>query len=180
MKLERDVEQLILEQIREHPDRAIVLPDWCYWSGRNQPVVYRDGLPISLVRYLYTQVVGEIPYATKLIPRQDVHPRNVNPLLFLAEPGRSRGELCPNGHAYAGNEMPDNTMNFRCRTCYLAWLERHSKGRQNMGQINAAKTHCPMNHPYDDENTLHLANGRRRCRRCNAEQSRASRERRAA
>jgi hypothetical protein len=180
MKLERDVEALILRQVQDHPNRAIVLPEWAYWAGRDQPVIYREGLPTYLSRYLYEQVVGPIPYATKLVLKQGVHPRNVNPLLFIAEPGRSRGEVCPNGHMYAGNEMPSNSMGFRCVQCYEAWKRRHSQGRLNIGQINAAKTHCPKNHPYDEENTIHLASGRRRCKRCNSDQSRESRLRRAA
>ena len=48
------------------------------------------------------------------------------------------------------------------------------------GQLNAAKTHCPQNHPYDEENTIFLANGRRRCRICNAAQTAAYRAARAA
>lgn len=31
--------------------------------------------------------------------------------------------------------------------------------------VQAAKTHCPKNHPYDDANTRHYA-GRRHCRAC--------------
>lgn len=180
MRLERDLELLLIKHIEEHPDRAIVLPDWAYWAGRNQPIVYRDGLPVKLSRYLYERVVGEIPYATQLIPRDGVHPRNVNPLLFMAVPGRHRGETCPNGHAYAGNEMPDNSMGWRCRRCYVAWLKKHAIGRPNQGQINRAKTHCPQGHPYDDDNTMYLSNGRRRCRACNAAQTAAYRAARAA
>lgn len=33
--------------------------------------------------------------------------------------------------------------------------------------INAAKTHCPQGHPYDDKNTQVLATGRR-CKKCQA------------
>lgn len=32
--------------------------------------------------------------------------------------------------------------------------------------FNAAKTHCPKGHPYDNANTCRSANGRRRCRAC--------------
>jgi hypothetical protein len=32
---------------------------------------------------------------------------------------------------------------------------------------NAKKTHCPQGHAYDESNTEHRANGRRRCRACN-------------
>lgn len=39
---------------------------------------------------------------------------------------------------------------------------------------NAAKTHCPLGHPYDDENTEHTKDGKRKCRTCRAEESRRS------
>jgi len=42
------------------------------------------------------------------------------------------------------------------------------------GQKNARKTHCPLGHPYDDVNTLHLSGGRRDCRTCNRSGTRAS------
>lgn len=45
---------------------------------------------------------------------------------------------------------------------------------------NVAKTHCPQGHPYDDQNTIRLQRGGRRCRACNREQLRAYRVRRAA
>lgn len=32
--------------------------------------------------------------------------------------------------------------------------------------FNAAKTHCPQGHPYDEANTRHTASGRRVCRSC--------------
>jgi hypothetical protein len=37
---------------------------------------------------------------------------------------------------------------------------------QVAGAKNAAKTHCPTGHPYDDANTLILSRGRRDCRTC--------------
>jgi hypothetical protein len=172
MKLTAEMEALVLEQIERHPERAIILPDWCYWKGQDQPIVYVDRLPVRLSRYLYEKVIGPLDYATVLVRRDGVPERNVNPLLFIAEPGRKRGQACPNGHAYAGNEMPDNAMGWRCRTCYLAWCEVHSQGGRNVGQINAAKTHCPAGHPYSGGNLMVLRNGRRRCRTCNNDQSR--------
>lgn len=39
---------------------------------------------------------------------------------------------------------------------------------------NAAKTHCPSGHPYDEVNTLRL-NGRRHCRACSAAKGRRQR-----
>lgn len=172
MRLTPEVEELVLEQLRVHPERALVLPDWAYWKGQNQPVVYVAGLPVRLNRYLYEKVIGPLEYSTRLLPRAGVHPKNVNPHLFIAAAGQTRGDTCPNGHSYAGNEMPDNKGGWRCQTCYLAWLDRHSNGGQNIGQINGAKTHCPKNHRYAGDNLMILRNGRRRCRQCNRDQSR--------
>ncbi len=38
-----------------------------------------------------------------------------------------------------------------------------------------AKTHCPRNHPYDEDNTYISAKGHRRCRACDTELNRARR-----
>lgn len=180
MKLTPELEQMILDRVAAAPERAIVLPDWAYWKGHSQPVIYVDGLPTRLNRYLYERVKGPLDYATTLSLPAGVHPRNVNPLLFVAQPGRKRGLVCPNGHPYADNEMPDNLMGWRCRTCYLAWCAKHSLGRQNAGQVNRAKTHCPQGHEYAGDNLMIQSNGRRRCRACNNAQTRSSAANRAA
>lgn len=36
---------------------------------------------------------------------------------------------------------------------------------------NAAKTHCPEGHPYDEANTYRRSNGRRVCRTCGRERA---------
>lgn len=41
-----------------------------------------------------------------------------------------------------------------------------------LGPRNAAKTHCPRNHPYDAENTRINTRGGRECRECNRERCR--------
>ena len=171
MILTSDLEALILEQLQERPEAALVLPDWCYWKGQTQPTIYVEGLPTRLSRHLYEKVIGPLEYDVSLYLRDGVHPKNVNPYLFAPRKRGSRGERCSRGHRFAGNEMPDNSMGWRCRTCYLAWRDRHSNGGLNVGQINGAKTHCPKNHRYSGENLLIQRNGRRRCRTCNAEQS---------
>lgn len=38
--------------------------------------------------------------------------------------------------------------------------------------INVAKTHCPQNHAYDEDNTA-VRNGRRHCKRCARDRRRA-------
>ena len=43
-------------------------------------------------------------------------------------------------------------------------LDMSEKGRISNGQ--AAKTHCPKGHAYDDENTYIDGDGHRRCRIC--------------
>ena len=45
--------------------------------------------------------------------------------------------------------------------------------------LNAAKTHCPQGHPYDEANTYRTPRGRV-CRACAREQQRRYRERKAA
>lgn len=39
--------------------------------------------------------------------------------------------------------------------------------------INAAKTHCPQGHPYDEANTYMISDGRRQCRTCQRLRARA-------
>lgn len=43
-------------------------------------------------------------------------------------------------------------------------LEMIEKGRASNGRRE--RTHCPKNHPYDEENTCHKKNGQRSCRAC--------------
>lgn len=49
-------------------------------------------------------------------------------------------------------------------------LENYRRG--NSGKHQAAKTHCPHGHAYDETNTYRL-NGHRHCRSCMNERSRA-------
>ena len=41
--------------------------------------------------------------------------------------------------------------------------------RSGMGDHNVAKTHCPDNHAYDEENTYVSLDGKRHCRACGRE-----------
>ena len=47
--------------------------------------------------------------------------------------------------------------------CLQEWLADDHPG---CGSVEAAKTHCPQGHPYDEENTFHTNNGRRLCIIC--------------
>lgn len=57
-----------------------------------------------------------------------------------------------------------------CRPDHLEPVTRAENIRRgDIGRINgeraAQRTHCPQNHPYDDENTYH-GRGQRHCREC--------------
>lgn len=173
MILTPEIETLILDAIKKHPDSPIVLPDFCYWRGRDQPVVYIDSLPESLSRVLYKKVIGPLDYGQHLLLKEGVTKRNVNPYLFTVETRIKRGHVCPNGHEYAnGNEMPENRGRWRCRKCYMDWLERGrtGEGGPNVGDINRAKVTCPEGHPLEGDNLQILKNGKRRCAQCHRDQ----------
>lgn len=59
-------------------------------------------------------------------------------------------------HLYVGTHS-DNTLDA---------IERSGHG----GALQAAKTHCPQGHPYDEANTGH-SSGRRYCRTCKRQRS---------
>lgn len=71
----------------------------------------------------------------------------------------------PNGYETRhrdGNHMHNHLSNLRYGT-------RSENAQDSIRHgTNAAlrKTHCPREHPYDAENTMVWADGRRRCRRC--------------
>jgi hypothetical protein len=171
-----EIFERITTAIGEHPDAPVILPDWCYWKGRDQPVVYVDGLPENLSRVLYRELIGELGYSHHLVLVPGTPKRNVNPHLFTKETRRIRSAArCPNGHLYAGNEMPENRGRWRCVRCYKAWQGEFRNRRHNAGEINRAKQFCPRNHEYAGENLVILRDGRRRCRTCHREQMRAYR-----
>lgn len=181
MILTKEIETLILDAIEQHPDSPIVLPDFCYWKGREQPVVYVDSLPESLSRVLYRKLIGPLDYGQHLLLNEGVPKRNINPYLFTVEKRAKRGHVCPNGHPYAGgNEMPENRGRWRCKICYREWTLRGrtgGNGGYNVGDLNRVKEYCPEGHPYNRENTQRV-NGRRRCAQCHREQMAMYRARR--
>lgn len=91
---------------------------------------------------------------------------------------------CPQGHPYDAQNTYINPSGYKtCRTCVrermrdrrlrgLEIVRRKSGGRryrpQRVGQggHNAAKTHCPRDHPYNEENIIYSKDGRRWCRTC--------------
>ena len=166
MILTDGIHRQITAAIKRDKKRALLLPDFCYWKGRNQPIVYVDDLPEQLSRVLYRELIGPLDYSQSLwLP--DTYPaRNVNPYLFEVTQHRRRGSVCPNGHPYEGNEMPSNISRWRCRTCFEIWRDRHRLGGESVSAVNRAKDECPNHHPYSGENLIVLKSGRRRCRQC--------------
>lgn len=45
-------------------------------------------------------------------------------------------------------------------------LVNHRRSARAVSTVNASKTHCPRNHPYDEVNTYVDGRGRRSCRAC--------------
>lgn len=71
---------------------------------------------------------------------------------------------CPDGHECC--HYDDNPQNNRLEN--LRWDTKVANARdaaRNRRNANANKTHCPVGHPYDDENTLWHRGGRD-CREC--------------
>lgn len=166
MILTEGIHRQILAVIRREPGKALILPEFCYWKGRDQPVVYVDNLPEQLARVLYRELIGPLGYEHSLTLLPHVPARNVNPFLFAVVEHGKRGTVCPNGHPYAGNEMPSNANRWRCKICYLAWRESQLTHGRSVADVNRGKDVCPQNHPYEGENLVILKNGRRRCRQC--------------
>lgn len=171
MILTKEIEQQIIETIKENPGREVILPDHSY-NKEGRVIVLDRGLPIDLHRYLHERLIGPLGMHEKMWNEEN-DPRNVNPHLFTVIAGKKSPKThCPKGHEYEGNEMPPNSRGYRCRTCYLA-----SQPRQ--GEANADKTHCPRGHKYTRNNIIREGK-RRRCRTCKRDRSREYMRRRRA
>ena len=80
-----------------------------------------------------------------------------------------------NGPIPPGTEIDHQCRNRLCvRPLHLeAVTHRLNMLRAMAGAVNAAKTHCPAGHPYDEANT-YVYQGRRNCRTCAAARRRKS------
>lgn len=159
----------IIETIRENPTKPLVLPRHCYDKRSGVVMIWVDGLPVRLHRHLWSVLRPDEPLGWDItLHDMSLVRGNVNPFLYQRgkRRGRSIATHCRYGHAYADNEMPDNAGRWRCATCYREWRASRRTGKPQVNAINAAKTHCPKNHPYDEENTIINADGKRRCRQC--------------
>lgn len=177
LRLSRKREQdLVLAVIRDEK-ACVVFPLEAYTRADGALAVHRDGLQELLHRRLYRQIRLTNLGRAKLERTCDTF-GCVNPFHFALRAGLQPGSRsrCANGHLY---EEVGVTPTGHCVIC----AERRAKRREREGlsqaQINAAKTHCPANHPYNEANTYvaHSPNGnaRRRCRACNLAVSRRRR-----
>ena len=77
----------------------------------------------------------------------------------------------------ADGQEPDHLCSLRHCVNAPAHLEsvthQENLRRGNMGQYRKAWTHCPRGHPFDEANTFFTRDGRRGCRACRTERSRA-------
>lgn len=168
MRYTPTIEQKIIEQIRATPDRPVILPEWAYWEGQNQPYVYIDAMPTPLIRHLYGLLIEVPPDEVGVTNPPGVDPRNVNPFLAVVTPSRLARPACAKGHIYTEADWIDG-VGHQCQACRAERLS----GQPSVSDINRAKTHCPKGHPYTKENTIHLRSGRRRCKVCHREQQAA-------
>ncbi|UDL15434.1 HNH endonuclease [Microbacterium phage Pepe25] len=161
MILTPEIEQKIIAVIEADPSKPVILPEHAY--GRDgRVVVLVDGIPIDLHRHLFNTLVRPLEHHERMWQTPKGDRRNVNPWIMEVVAGKKSPRThCNKGHAYKGNEAPPNTRGYRCLTCL-----RDSRRQPDAGIANAAKTHCPQNHPYTKANTIVEKSGRRRCRTC--------------
>lgn len=166
-----------------------------YWSGHLKRDGYGlayDGIKTRQAhRMAYELLIGPIPDGLVLDHlcrvKRCVNPDHLEPVTN-AENIR-RGQLamgrgvgathCPQGHAYDDENTYTDRNGYRyCRTCQRQQT-REWRDRQRGGPARPygdAVSHCPQGHPYDEQNTKHRPDGRRRCRACDRAYQRRKRE----
>lgn len=162
MRYTPQIEEALTAQLEREPDRPVILPDWAYWEGMDQPFIYVDRMPTPLMRHLHEALIGTLHPDQGLVNPPDVPARNVNPHLAVVTPTRKSRAVCPNGHRYEeGDYIPG--VGHRCQTCRAEKL----LGTPSVADVNRAKETCPKNHPL-----VRRPNGKRRCLECPRDQQR--------
>lgn len=118
---------------------------WIYHgacTSGNYPTISVGGRTLGLHRHVFTLINGQ--------PAGDVDHQ-------CHGPGCPGGPTCPHRPCV----RPD----------HLADLTRRANVLRGVGlaAVNARVTHCPAGHAYDEANTYRWPNGRRKCRRCDAD-----------
>lgn len=160
MKWTPEYEQAIVRQIKVEPRRELILPEWAYWKGHDEPWVYIDGMPTRLVVVLYERLIGTLPVGAGLARKPGTDRRNVNPYLYEVMPAPKMRTVCPNGHVYTEADLIEG-VGHKCQTCRAAKL----LGTESPVDANRKKTHCPKGHRL-----VKRPNGRRRCLECPRQQ----------
>lgn len=81
---------------------------------------------------------------------------------------------CPQGHPYEGDNLILNSGGRMCRTCVRSRKRADYRAKNPEVKAQSARTHCPQQHPLAGDNLYTYPDGRRGCRICKKEQSRAS------
>lgn len=154
--------------------RRVEMDGTCWiWTGRRNAAGYGQleagGRPWKAHRYVYTQVKGPIPDGLTLdhLCRRPacVNPDHLQPV-----------SMAENLRRAEANRIIDRVESL---SVAAVALRAPAATRGVDGRPNSRKVECPKGHPYDDENTLHVKEGRR-CRTCRREQVREAQRRRRA
>jgi len=171
-------EKELIEAITADPSQCIVLAKDEYRRDDGAVVVYRANLQEHLHRRLYRLLIDP-RLQRKYLHRQCESWGCLNPWHYsvAAEHAGSRTH-CPHGHLYLpGNLTPTG----HCKACYEKRVAKRAPGlAPDAATRNAQKTHCPANHPYDEENTYiyYTPDGiHRKCRACTQKRNAAYRSR---
>lgn len=123
------------------------------WTGTDQADGYarwrsRPGAPVKYLHvWAYETFVGDIPKGMQVDHR--CHTEDVD---------------CPGG---------EDCRHRRCCNPDHLELVTGSENTKRQRHANRLKTHCPQGHPYTPDNTVTWSDGRRRCRECLNQRSKA-------
>lgn len=176
MKVSLERERDLISHLRRDRQSCLIV-DATASRADGSILVYRENVAEYLHRRLYRLLIQD-DLRRSYLKRTCDTVGCLNPYHY-----RVAGDLrpgartaCPHGHRYTdANTSPEG----HCAECTAD--RRPSGPRRPVGiaAINAAKEHCPVGHPYDEENTFRYTDTgghvRRKCRACNRETARRRR-----